>query len=227
MHVSVIIPTLNEAAQIEAVLAAARAALPDAELIVADGGSDDATVALAAPHAAIVRARRGRARQMNAGAAHASGELLLFLHADTRLPAGAGAALAAAFADPGVAAGAFAMTFDARGWPYRMMSCSNTLRSRLRRIATGDQAIVVRRAVFEAIGGYADIALMEDLELWPRLHAQGAFRLLAPPVLVSARRHRARGPLRVLATGWLYQLLYALGMPPFALHRLYYGRVPE
>jgi rSAM/selenodomain-associated transferase 2 len=225
--ISVIIPTLNEAGQIEAALAAARAALPAAELIVADGGSADATIALAAPHAAVVRAPRGRARQMNAGAARATGELLLFLHADTRLPPAAGAALAAAFADPAVASAAFAMQFDAPGWPYRMMSVSNTLRSRLRRVATGDQAIVVRRAAFAAIGGFADIPLMEDLEIWPRLREQGAFRLLAPPVRVSARRHRARGPLRVLAAGWLYQVLYALGMPPFALHRLYYGRAPE
>jgi hypothetical protein len=85
----------------------------------------------------------------------------------------------------------------------------------------------VRAAVFRALGGYADIALMEDLELCRRLRGVGALRTLTPPVLVSARRHRRFGPLRVLVTGWAYQLLYGLGMPEFALHRLYYGRMPE
>lgn len=225
--VSLIVPTLNEAAQIVALLRHARAVLPAAELIVVDGGSDDATVALAAPLATVVRARRGRARQMNAGAARATGQLLLFLHADTRLPAESGPALAAALADPRVVGGAFCMAFDARGWPYRMMVFSNNLRSRLRRSATGDQAIFVRREVFALIGGFADIPLMEDLELWPRLRACGTVRMLQPRVLVSARRHRARGPLRVLVGGWALQILYALGMPAFALHRLYYGQLPE
>jgi rSAM/selenodomain-associated transferase 2 len=224
---SVIIPVLDEAAQIEAVLRATRAALPAAELIVVDGGSQDGTAELAGRLACVVRAGRGRARQMNAGAAQARGDILLFLHADTRLPAGAEATLRAALDDARVAAGAFAMRFDARGPLYAAMAHGNNLRSRLRRIATGDQAIFVRRTAFQAIGGYANIPLMEDLEIWRRLRPHGAFRLLHPPVLVSARRHRAYGPLRVLVSGWCFQILYALGMPPFALHRLYYGKPAE
>jgi rSAM/selenodomain-associated transferase 2 len=224
---TVIIPTLNESAQIVAALEAARAAVPDAELIVADGGSADGTPELAAPYAVVIQAPRGRARQMNAGAARASGEVLLFLHADTRLPPGAAAAIAAALRDPRAIGGGFGLTFDEPGWLYRLIAWSTTVRSRTRQVFTGDQAIFVRAATFRAIGCYADIPLMEDLELCRRVRTAGELRVLAPPVLVSARRHRTHGPLRALLTGWAYQILYALGMPPFGLHRLYYGRPPE
>jgi rSAM/selenodomain-associated transferase 2 len=226
MQISVIIPTLNEAGQIVAALQAARAAVPGAEFVVADCGSADGTAALAAPFAQVVQTRKGRARQMNGGAALASGDILLFLHADTRLPANAGAQIAAAMADPAVAGGAFAMRFDAEGWPYRMMEWSTTRRSHWRKIFTGDQAIFVRATVFRRLGGYADIALMEDWEFSERLRAAGVAITLTPPVLVSARRHRRIGPLRVLVSGWALQILYWLGFPPFALHRLYYGRMP-
>ena len=224
---SIIIPTLNESAQIVAALEAARAAAPGAELIVADGGSTDGTPELAAPYAAVIQAPRGRARQMNAGAARASGEVLLFLHADTRLPNGAPAAITAALRDPRAIGGGFGLSFDEPGWLYRLIAWSTTQRSRARRAFTGDQAIFVRAAAFRAIGCYADIPLMEDIEICLRLRAAGELAVLAPPVLVSARRHRKHGPLRVLFTGWAYQILYALGMPPFGLHRLYYGRPPE
>jgi rSAM/selenodomain-associated transferase 2 len=225
--ISIIIPTLNEASQIVAVLAALRAEAPAAELIVADGGSSDATAALAAPFALVVNAPRGRSRQMNAGAQLAHGDVLLFQHADTRLPAGALAAVEATIADPQVVGGAFALRFDQAGWLYTAIACSTNWRSRIRRSYTGDQAIFMRAQVFRALGGYADIPLMEDVEICRRLRHAGALRFLTPAVLVSARRHRRYGPLRVLTTGWAYQLLYALGMPPFALHRLYYGRLPE
>jgi rSAM/selenodomain-associated transferase 2 len=224
---SIIIPTLNEATQIVEALAAARAAAPAVELIVADGGSADGTPALAAPHAHVVAAPRGRARQMNAGAAQAHGDVLLFLHADTRLPPGAGAAIAAALRDARVVGGAFALRFDEPGWLYRLIAWSTTLRSHTRRSFTGDQAIFVRAAMFRTLGGYADIPLMEDVELCRRLRTIGDLRTLTPPALVSARRHRTYGPVRVVVTGWVYQALYALGMPPFGLHRLYYRRPPD
>lgn len=224
---TIIIPTLNEAANIADALAAVRARSPDAEIIVVDGGSDDQTATLAAPFAQVIESRRGRARQMNAGAAHAQGEALLFLHADTRLAYGAAETIAAALSAPDSVGGGFALRFDQPGMIYQVIARSTNLRSRMRRIYTGDQAIFVRTSVFRAIGGFADIPLMEDLEIWQRLHQVGEIVLLTPPVLVSARRHRKYGPLRVLATGWLYQILYAFGLPPFALHRLYYGKVPE
>jgi rSAM/selenodomain-associated transferase 2 len=224
---TIVIPTLNESAQIAAALAAARAVAPDAELIVADGGSTDDTAALAARHATVIRAPRGRARQMNAGAAHATGEVLLFLHADTRLPPGAPAAIEAALCDPRAIGGGFGLSFDEPGWLYRFIGWSTTMRSHARRSFTGDQAIFVRAATFRAIGCYADIPLMEDIELCRRLRAAGKLSVLAPAALVSARRHRIYGALRVLITGWIYQFLYALGMPAFGLHRLYYGRPPK
>lgn len=227
MNISIIIPTLNEAAQIEVALAALRADAPGVELIVADGGSADGTAVLAAPFARVIHARQGRARQMNAGAAHASGDMLLFLHADTRLPPGALAAIERALGDPQVLGGAFALRFDQPGWLYDMVAHSTNLRSQLWRSYTGDQAIFMRAEVFRALDGYADIPLMEDVEICRRLRQAGGLRLLQPPVLVSARRHRKHGLIRVVATGWVYQCLYALGMPPFALHRLYYGRMPE
>jgi rSAM/selenodomain-associated transferase 2 len=224
---SIIIPTLNESAQIIAALEAAHAIAPAAELIVADGGSTDGTPELAAPYARVIQAPRGRARQMNAGAVHASGDVLLFLHADTRLPPGAAATIAAALRDPRVIGGGFGLSFDDPGWLYSLIGWSTTVRSRARQAFTGDQAIFVRAATFRAIGGYADIPLMEDTEICSRLRAAGELRVLIPPALVSARRHRKYGPLRVLITGWIYQFLYALGMPEFGLHRLYYGRPPE
>lgn len=227
MRLSIVVPTLNEGAQIEAVLAAAVAAAPGAELIVADGGSTDTTSALVPTHAQFVVARRGRARQMNAGAALANGEVLLFLHADTLLPSCALQAIQSALADPRVVGGGFGLRFDTKGLIYRVIGGSTTLRSRLRQVFTGDQAMFVRADLFRALGGYADIPLMEDLELCRRLRERGRLVTLGPPVLVSARRHRRYGPLRVLVTGWAYQILYALGTPTFALHRLYYGRPPE
>jgi rSAM/selenodomain-associated transferase 2 len=224
---SIIIPTLNEASQIVAALQAARAIAPDAELIVADGGSADSTAALAAPYARVIHAPRGRARQMNAGAAHAAGDVLLFLHADTRLPPAAAAMITAALRDPRVVGGGFGLAFDEPGWLYRLIGWSTSMRSRARQTFTGDQAIFVRAATFRSIGGYADIPLMEDTEICPRLRTAGELRVLMPPVLVSARRHRKYGPLRVVITGWFYQFLYALGMPEFGLHRLYYGKPPS
>ncbi|MDZ4720396.1 MAG: TIGR04283 family arsenosugar biosynthesis glycosyltransferase [Roseiflexaceae bacterium] len=224
---SIIIPTLNEATQIEQALAAVRAIAPDAELIIADGGSSDETANLASGLAQIVPSRRGRARQMNAGAAIATGDVLLFLHADTRLPDDAQAAITEALADPRVVAGGFGLQFDQPGWFYSIMAWSTTLRSHVCQSFTGDQAIFVRSKAFRALDGYADIPLMEDVEVCRRLRKVGRLRALTPPVLVSARRHRRYGPVRVLLTGWLYQILYALGMPPFGLHRLYYGHPPK
>ncbi|MEP7190131.1 MAG: TIGR04283 family arsenosugar biosynthesis glycosyltransferase [Roseiflexaceae bacterium] len=196
-------------------------------MIVADGGSSDATAALATPFAHVVQSRRGRARQMNAGAQLAHGDLLLFQHADTRLPPGALTLVEATMADPQVVGGAFALRFDQAGWLYTAIACSTNWRSRLRHSYTGDQAIFVRAQVFRALGGYADIPLMEDVEICRRLRHDGALRFLTTAVLVSARRHRRYGPLRVVTTGWVYQMLYALGMPTFALHWLYYGHLPD
>lgn len=224
MTLSIIIPVINEAVQIVAALQAVRSVAPAAEIIVVDGGSTDETPTLARPYAHVITAARGRARQMNAGAALATGDALVFLHADTRLHGGALEAITNALADPQVVGGAFALRFDESGPVYKCIAYNTNLRSKLRHSYTGDQAMFVRTTVFRAIGGYADIPLMEDLALSRDLRAAGRTVLLQPLVLVSARRHRAHGPLRVLAWGWVLQTLYAFGVSEQVLHRLYYGR---
>ncbi len=162
---SVVVPTLDEAEALPATLAAARQ--PGVcEVIVVDGGSRDGTLAVAGPLAdRVLRAPRGRAQQMNAGAAAARADVLLFLHADTRLPAGYAQAVAGALADPAVVGGRFDVRLDAAGLAYRALGRLISLRSRLTRVATGDQAIFVRRAVFERLGGYPLVPLMEDVAL--------------------------------------------------------------
>ena len=227
MRLSIIIPALNEAAQIGEAIRAARAVAPSAEIVVADGGSEDGTPELAGQEARVVISARGRARQMNAGAAVACGDTLLFLHADTRLPPRAPALVERVLADRRVVGGGFGLRFDEPGPLYGLLSSGTTARSLLRQVFTGDQAIFVRGHIFRALGGYSDIPLMEDLALCGSLRACGSLATIRTPVLVSARRHRRYGPLRVLVTGWCYQILYGLGVPPFALHRLYYGRPPE
>ncbi len=225
MLISIIIPTLNEVQRIAAAIQAVVALPGDKELIVVDGGSTDGTVAAAravAPEGTkFLQARRGRASQMNAAAAAAKGEGLLFLHADTRLPSNALTSISEALGDPTIVGGAFTMRFDERGIIYRVMAWSNNLRSR--RAVTGDQAIFARSVIFRAIGGYPPLALMEDLALSKALRRLGRLCLLRPPVLVSARRHRRNGPLKVLLQGWMLQLLWLWGVGDKDLHRMYYG----
>ena len=223
---SIIVPTLNEGAQIAEALRAAQAAAPGAELIVADGGSADRTPELARAYAPVVSARRGRALQMNAGAMLAHGEVLLFQHADTLMPPGALELVRAVMADPQVLGGAFAIRFDEPGWMYERMGRDTTRRS-LSGSYTGDQCMFVRREAFWDVGGYPRLEIMEDVELSDILRRRGPVRMIDTPVVTSARRHRKHGPLKVLVTGWYLQILYKLGMPEFGLHRLYYGRPPE
>src|SRR5947199_2530794 len=132
-------PVLNETARIVEALTNVRRLARDAEIIVVDGGSEDGTPELASPFARVITSRKGRARQMNAGAAAAHGDVLLFLHVDTDLPAGALSAISCALHDPRVVGGAFALRFDEPGWLYGLIAWSTNMRSRVRRIATGDQ----------------------------------------------------------------------------------------
>jgi len=193
-----------------------------------DGGSGDATVAVAArfPEVRLLASPRGRARQMNAGARAARGDVLLFLHADTLLPDGALAAVEAAVSDPGVVAGRFDVRFDNPRPMFRMIAWFMNQRSRWSRISTGDQAIFVCREVFEALGGYPEMPLMEDVELCRRLRHRGRIAALRLRVTTSARKWEREGALRTILLMWALRFLYMAGVAPDRLHRWYYGREP-
>jgi rSAM/selenodomain-associated transferase 2 len=221
MILSVVVPTLNEADGLPATLAAARQA-GAAELIVVDGGSRDGTVAVARSLAdRVLEAPRGRARQMNAGAAAARGEILLFLHADTRLPSGYAALVTHALAEPAAVGGRFDIRLDAEGIAYRIIERAISVRSRLTGVATGDQAIFVRRQVFERLGGYPLLPLMEDVALCRALKRAGRMVAVRASVLSSARRWQRDGIARTVLLMWTLRTAYYLGVSPARLARVY------
>lgn len=219
--VSVIIPTLNEEQAIAATLRRTRQ--PGVrEIIVVDGGSVDETRALAYRQADLVlSAARGRAAQMNAGAARAAGEVLLFLHADTLLPDGFAQAVAATCMRPGVIGGRFDADLVPPTPLLRLTGELMNWRSRLTRIATGDQAIFIRTDVFRQLGGYADIPLMEDVDLSRRMKRAGKIACLRQRVTTSARRWQAHGVVRTILLMWSLRTLYFFGVSPVRLRRLY------
>jgi rSAM/selenodomain-associated transferase 2 len=223
VHISIIVPTFNEAGTIANCIASVRAACgPDPEIVVVDGGSMDETVATA--HQASVHtmaAVRGRARQMNAGAAAASGNVLLFLHADTHLPASSDRLIADALKVGNSIWG----RFDVRIEPSRGLLCvvafMMNLRSRVTGIATGDQAIFVRRDAFEQVGGIPDIPLMEDIALSKALRAISWPKCLFARVSTSSRRWQGHGVLRTIYMMWKLRWLYYWGADPEYLAQLY------
>ena len=153
--------------------------------------------------------------------------MLRFLHADTRLPEGAAAAIAEALAAPAVVGGRFDVHFDSPRRILRVVAWFMNARSRATSICTGDQAIFVRRADFEAVGGYPDIPLMEDIELSRRLKARGRLAALRARVTTSARKWEREGPLRTIGLMWVLRLLHFCGVAPALLHRWYYGAPRE
>jgi rSAM/selenodomain-associated transferase 2 len=227
-NLSIIMPVLDEAALIADSLAALTPLREcGVELIVADGGSDDATMTIARPLVdRVVSAPRGRGSQMNAGAAAARGEVLLFLHADTRLPPQADRLVLDAMARSGRAWGRFDVTILGAHPLLPLVACMMNLRSRLTGIATGDQAIFVRRPTFVAAGGFPDIALMEDIALCARLKRFHRPLCLAERVTTSGRRWEKHGVLRTIVTMWSLRLAFWLGAEPASLARRY-GYVPR
>lgn len=221
MMLSVVIPTLDETQTLAGTLTAARQ--PGvAELIVADGGSRDDTVRVARSLADVVlEVPRGRARQMNAGAAAARGDVLLFLHADTRLPACYPAFVGKALGDPAAVGGRFDVRVDADGIAYRIIERGISLRSRVTGVATGDQAIFVRRAVFERLAGYPPLPLMEDIALCRALKREGHMVALHEAVVTSARRWQRHGVARTVLLMWALRTAYYLGVSPARLARVY------
>ncbi|MCX7162033.1 MAG: TIGR04283 family arsenosugar biosynthesis glycosyltransferase [Rhodocyclales bacterium] len=224
---SIIMPVLDEAPQIvEHLLRLQAWRAKGVELIVVDGGSSDGTPALAGPLAdRVLTAPRGRAAQMNAGAAAGQAAVLLFLHADTTLPANAVTALRTAM-DDGAAWGRFDVRIDGRQPLLRLVEGLMNLRSRLTGIATGDQAIFVRREAFDLVGGYADLPLMEDIALSAALKKLAAPACLHETVLTSGRRWERHGVLRTIVLMWWLRAAYFLGADPARLARRY-GYLPR
>lgn len=223
--ISVIVPVVNEAPQLPALLEELQRVLPAAEIVVVDGGSTDGSRAAAADvrGVRVLMARRGRAWQMNTGAAAARGDTFLFLHADTRLPAEAARALQEALADPAVVGGRFDVRLDNPRLPYRAIETLMNWRSRLTGIATGDQALFVRAPTFRALGGFPDIPLMEDVEFSRRLKRAGKLAKLRARVVTAARKWERDGLTRTILLMWSLRFLYFVGADPTWLHGLYYG----
>jgi len=226
LKLSVIVPMLDEecaiAATLDAIRAAASTTEPDAEVIVVDGGSADRSVEIARPRCdRLIEARRGRGRQMNAGAAESSGDVIAFVHADTIVPASFARDIDLALRDTRVAGGRFDVVFDHRSPALKMVSTMISLRSRLMRSATGDQAIFVRREVFEQLGGYAEIDLCEDVDFARRMRSLGRVACLRSRVITSARRWRRDGVLRTIVRMWIIKSLFLAGVSPDRLKRYY------
>jgi rSAM/selenodomain-associated transferase 2 len=219
---SIVMPLLNEAARIvEALEALATLRRCGAEVIVVDGGSNDGTADLATPLAdRVIVSPRGRARQMNAGAVVAQGRMLLFLHADTRLPADADTLVERALARHRW--GRFDVILEGRSVWLRVIAAMMNLRSRLTGIATGDQAIFVTPAAFAAAGAYPDQPLMEDIELSKRLKHLGPPACLRARVTTSARRWEKDGVWRTILLMWRLRFDYWRGVPAVKLHAWYY-----
>ena len=222
--ISIVIPTLNEAANLETFLQNLLPQQRNSEIIVADGESTDGTreVLDRFPGFKLVRSGRGRARQMNEGARKARGEIFLFLHADTVLPANALGRIEEALADSSVEAGSFSLEFDHSGKFFRILSAFSRINHPF--FTYGDQGLFLRAATFRRIGGFKEIPVMEDVEIQERLRRIGQFVKLREPVVTSARRYLRNGPLRqhLITTGIV--LLYHLGVPARMLGRRYYGK---
>jgi rSAM/selenodomain-associated transferase 2 len=222
-RVSIVVPTLNEAAGLAAHLECLQPLRAcGCEVVVVDGGSTDGTVDVARPLADVVlRAPRGRGTQLNAGARAARGDVLLFLHADTRLPPHALAAVRAALAEGRHGWGRFDVEIAGRHPLLPLVARLVSWRSRLTGIATGDQALFVRREHFEAVGGFPGIPLMEDVALSARLRRAGRPACLRLRVVTSGRRWESRGVVRTILLMWWLRFLFWLGRDPARLARRY------
>lgn len=220
--VSIIVPVLNEEEGIEEFLNHLQKFKGQSEIILVDGGSEDKTTEIASrfDDIAVVKSRRGRARQMNAGAKFANGDILLFLHADTHLPEKAISAVEKIIGD-GADGGCFSLKVDSPHLPLTVASQFINLRTKVTHVATGDQTIFVRRKIFDELGGYADIPLMEDLDFTRRLKKMGNFAPLDLEVSTSSRRWEKLGVYKTILLMWLLKTLYYIGVSPEKLSEFY------
>lgn len=218
---SVIVPVLNEADSIGQVFESV--SQQNVDVIVVDGGSHDGTLCIAAghDHCQVIESEKGRSIQMNAGAAIATGDILLFLHADTRLPGQYLAILQGDFWKSGKSWGRFDVTLSGGNPLFRMIETMMNIRSSLTGICTGDQAIFIKRRTFEQLGGFAPIPLMEDVEISKRLKkVSRAFRV-RQRVTTSSRRWQQKGIVRTILLMWQLRLMYFVGVTPQNIARKY------
>jgi rSAM/selenodomain-associated transferase 2 len=227
MKISIVIPTLNEAANLPQTLAAIGPPNPDREIIIADGGSTDATREIAQTAGAIVLpSPPGRATQQNYGAAQATGEIYLFLHADTRLPPDWAECVTQTLANPRTIAGAFELAIDAPQWGLRLVEWGVKVRSRHLQLPYGDQAIFLRATTFHQLGGFPDLPIMEDFQLVKQLQPLGQITLVPAAVKTSSRRWDRRGLVQTTLLNQVMILGFYGGIAPDRLQRWYRGNPP-
>ena len=219
--ISVIIPTLNEAQSIAACLEQLYDHPQCFEVIVADGGSQDQTLEIVSRFSRVkqVLSNQGKGRQMNAGAAAASGDILLFLHADTYLPPDGLRLIHAVMRDPKIIGGSFSLSFDASNLFLKFYSLCSRINHIL--FTYGDQGLFVARQTFRDMGGYRNIPIMEDIDIQLKLRRMGKFKKIGTPVVTSARRYLKYGVIRQQIVNTALVILYYSGVSPVALKRFY------
>lgn len=221
MPISVIIPTLNEESALEHTL---KSIGQGVEIIVADAGSSDSTIKVANRFTdKIIISEKGRGAQMDRGAREATGDIFLFLHADTRLPDDWKEKVAEALKDAKVVGGGFRLKIDSKGFFFRIIEAMVNLRSRYLGLVYGDQAIFAKKDAFLAVSGFKGLPLMEDVDLTGRLKKQGKGVLLDTEVITSPRQWERKGVLRTTLRNWMFLSLYYLGVSPERLYKKYYA----
>ena len=218
--ISVIMPVLNEAKILEKTLSRLQPELKSHELIVVDGGSTDDSVGIAGKYGRVITSERGRAKQLNAGAAAATGDIVIFLHADIWLESGALAAIGTALSSDYVGGG-FRQKIDGKCFLYRLIEMAGNLRGKYLKVFYGDSGIFLTRTDFEKIGGFPDVPILEEMEFSRDLRRLGKTTLLTPYIHISPRRWEARGIVQTTLNNWLITLLYFFGVSPEKLAKLY------
>ncbi|RKU11229.1 glycosyltransferase [Candidatus Poribacteria bacterium] len=218
--ISIIIPVLNEAKILEKTLSELQSELGHHELIIVDGGSVDNSVLIAEKYGKVVTSERGRAKQLNAGAAAASGDILIFLHADIRLASGALAAVETTLSS-GYVGGGFCQKIDGKNILYRAIEIAGNIRGKYLKVFYGDSGIFLKRADFEKIGGFPEIPILEEMEFSRNMRKLGRTTLVTSYIHISARRWETKGIVRTTVNNWLITLLYFLKFSPEQLAKLY------
>jgi rSAM/selenodomain-associated transferase 2 len=219
---SIVLPVLDEGSLIRRFLLHIRTVAPTAEIIVVDGGSSDGTASIARPLVdVVISAPRGRASQMNAGAAVACGDVLWFLHVDLQVSRGSLADIEDALADQSVVGGCFRLRFPERQRIYRISDSLGNVAVEVFGFALGDHGIFCRHEVFNQLGGYPDVPLLEDAEIYRALRSRGRMLQLRDEILCSPRAYLKHGPYRTTAVYFLILALYVAGVPINRLNRIY------